>query len=220
MVTSAHESKAVGILGGSFDPIHHGHLRLAEESIQRLQLSRVLLIPARPWQRETAASAEQRFTMVELACRGQKQLVPERLEIDRLEPSYTVDTLRRLRQRMGAQTPLWLIVGADAFLRLTSWHNWTALEELCHLAVVPRPGVHIEQSLPALLQAWWNRRDQHTNLASGSLVLLDAPQLEISATAIRKQIEEGRNPRYLLPDQVLDYIDYVGLYRKKEGHGP
>lgn len=220
MATSALESKAVGILGGSFDPIHHGHLRLAEEAIQRLQLARVLLIPARPWQRETAATAEQRFAMVELACRGQQKLIPERMEIDRLEPSFTVDTLRRLRQRLGAQFPLWLIVGADAFLRLTSWHNWTALEELCHLAVVPRPGVIIEESIPPLLQTWWERRDQHTHLASGSLVLLDAPQLEISATAIRKQIQEGLSPRYLLPDQVLDYIEVVGLYKKQEGHGP
>jgi nicotinate-nucleotide adenylyltransferase len=213
MVTSAPELTAVGILGGSFDPIHHGHLRLAEEAIQRLQLARVLLIPARPWQRETAASAEQRYAMVELACRGQDQLIPERLEIDRLEPSYTVDTLRRLRQRLGDKVPLWLIVGADAFLRLSSWHNWTALETLCHLAVVPRPGVNIEQSLPTSLQAWWKQRDQHTERPSGGLVLLDAPQLEISATAIRKQIKESRSPRYLLPDQVLDYIDHVGLYK-------
>jgi nicotinate-nucleotide adenylyltransferase len=213
MVTSAPELTAVGILGGSFDPIHHGHLRLAEEAIQRLQLARVLLIPARPWQRETAANAEQRFAMVELACRGQDQLIPERLEIDRLEPSYTVDTLRRLRQRLGDKVPLWLIVGADAFLRLSSWHNWTALETLCHLAVVPRPGVNIEQSLPPTLQDWWKQRDQHTERPSGGLVLLDAPQLEISATAIRKQIKESRSPRYLLPDQVLDYIDHVGLYK-------
>ena len=213
MVTSAPELTAVGILGGSFDPIHHGHLRLAEEAIQRLQLARVLLIPARPWQRETAANAEQRFAMVELACRGQDQLIPERLEIDRLEPSYTVDTLRRLRQRLGDKVPLWLIVGADAFLRLSSWHNWTALETLCHLAVVPRPGVNIEQSLPPTLQDWWKQRDQHTERPSGGLVLLDAPQLEISATAIRKQIKESRSPRYMLPDQVLDYIDHVGLYK-------
>jgi nicotinate-nucleotide adenylyltransferase len=213
MATSAHENSAVGILGGSFDPIHHGHLRLAVEATQRLQLTRVLLIPARPWQRETAASAEQRYAMVELACRGQDQLVPERLEIDRLEPSYTVDSLRRLRLRIGNKVPLWLIVGADAFLRLSSWHNWTAIETLCHLAVVPRPGVNIEQSLPTSLQAWWKQRDQHTDRPSGGLILLDAPQLEISATAIRKQIKEGRSPRYLLPDPVLDYIENVGLYK-------
>jgi len=220
MATSAPKNSAVGILGGSFDPIHHGHLRLAEEAIQRLQLSRVLLIPARPWQRETAASAEQRYTMVELACRGQDRLVPERLEIDRLEPSYTVDTLRRLRLRLGNDIPLWLIVGADAFLRLNTWHNWTALENLCHLAVVPRPGIDIEQSLPSSLRTWWDRRDLHLDHPSGSLVLLDAPQLEISATAIRKQISEGLSPRYLLPDQVLDYIRITGLYKKQEGHGP
>jgi nicotinate-nucleotide adenylyltransferase len=220
MVTYALKNQGVGILGGSFDPIHHGHLRLAEEAIQRLQLARVLLIPARPWQRNTAASPEQRYSMVELACRGQDRLIPERLEVDRIEPSYTVDTLRRLRQRMGQAIPLWLIVGADAFLRLSSWHNWTALEELCHLAVVPRPGIILDQALPVQLKSWWDRRDQHTDHAAGSLVLLDAPQLEISATAIRKQILEGLSPRYLLPDQVLDYIEVVGLYKKQEGHGP
>jgi len=213
MATSAPNVIAIGILGGSFDPIHHGHLRLAEEAIQRLHLARVLLIPARPWQRETAASAEQRFTMVERACQGQDRLIPERLEIDRLEPSYTVDTLRRLRQRIGEHTPLWLIVGADAFLKLTSWHNWTALETLCHLAVVPRPGIHIDEALPSALKPWWERRDQNTLAPAGGLVVLDAPQLEISATAIRKQIKEGLSPRYLLPDQVLDYIEDVGLYK-------
>lgn len=208
---------AIGLLGGSFDPIHHGHLRLAEEAIERLSLDHVLLIPARPWQRPTEASAEERFAMVELACQGQSRLIPERLEIDRQNPSYTVDTLKTLRQRFGPTTPLWLILGADAFLRLPSWHDWTALEDLCHLAVVPRPRIDIESCLPEALKPWWSRRDHVHDRPAGGLTVLDAPELEISATAIRTQLKSGQSPRYLLPDPVLDYILRQGLYRE-EGH--
>lgn len=212
MVTSVRKDHGIGILGGSFDPIHHGHLRLAEEAIERLGLERVLLIPARPWQRPTEASAEQRFAMVNLACQGQSRLVPERIEIDQLQPSYTVDTLRALRTRVGQSIPLWLIVGADAFLKLPSWHNWTALQTLCHLAVVPRPGIELETRVPEALEPWWRQRDQDLSAPAGSLVLMDAPQLEISATAIRLQLKTGRSPRYLLPDRVLDYIEAARLY--------
>jgi nicotinate-nucleotide adenylyltransferase len=218
-VTSAVEREALGILGGSFDPIHHGHLRLAEEAIERLGLARVLLIPARPWQRATAASPTQRLAMVELACRGNLRLSADPLEVDRAGPSYTVETLRALRTRYGEHVPLWLVVGADAFLRLPSWHAWEALPTLCHLAVVPRPGVDVERALPAALERWWARRDQAPPAGpAGGLILLDAPELEISATAIRTMLRGGRNPRYLLPDPVLDYIEFEGLYTQ-EGHG-
>ena len=207
------------MLGGSFDPIHHGLLRLAEEAIQRLGLAQVLLIPARPWQRQTEASAEQRLRMVELACTGNARLVAEALELQRPGPSYTVETLRALRRRHGEQRPLWLILGADAFLRLPSWHDWTALPGLCHLAIVPRPGIDIAAHLPAELDAWWARRQAPAPAtAAGGLALLDAPALEISATAIRAMLRAGGSPRYLLPDRVLDYIEFEGLYTQ-EGHG-
>ncbi|MDE3011728.1 MAG: nicotinate-nucleotide adenylyltransferase [Pseudomonadota bacterium] len=217
--TSAPEVAALGILGGSFDPIHHGHLRLAEEAIEGLGLARVLLIPARPWQRPTAASAGQRLRMVELACAGNPRLHAEALELQRPGPSYTVETLKVLRERHGHATPLWLVLGADAFLRLPTWHAWTGLPALCNLAIVPRPGIDIAAHLPAELRDWWSRRSAaRTTSAAGALTLLDAPQLEISATAIRAMVRAGRSPRYLLPDCVLDYIEFEGLYTQ-EGHG-
>ena len=212
------EARGLGILGGSFDPIHHGHLRLAEEAIGRLGLDQVLLIPARPWQRPTEATAEQRLRMVELACSGNPRLRAEPIEIQRDGPSYTVETLTALRTRHPGR-PLWLILGADAFLRLPSWRDWEALPGLCHLAIVPRPGITLEGALPAELTPWWSRRDVASGSATGgSLVVLDAPALEISATAIRAMRRAGRAPRYLLPDPVLDYIETAGLYTQ-EGHG-
>ena len=208
----------LGILGGSFDPVHHGHLRLAEEALGRLGLDEVLLVPARPWQRPTEASGEARLRMVELACAGNPRLRAEPMEIERPGPSYTVDTLSALRARHAAR-PLWLILGADAFLRLPSWRDWEALPGLCHLAIVPRPGIALEGAIPAELVHWWSRRGTPAgDASSGKLVILDAPALEISATAIRAMRRAGRAPRYLLPDPVLDYIQNAGLYTQ-EGHG-
>ena len=219
MVTSAGNHGPIGVLGGSFDPIHHGHLRLAEEASERLGLAQVLLIPARPWQRGTLASAEQRLAMVEIACRGNPRLRAEGIEVARSAPSYTIDTLRALRERHGSTVPLWLVLGADAFLRLPTWRAWEQLRGLCHLAVVPRPGVDIEaRPMAAALTDWWDARHHAARGAAGGLALLDAPELEISATAIRAQLASGRTPRYLLPDPVLDYIESQGLYTL-EGHG-
>lgn len=192
---------------------------MAEEAIERLQLARILLIPARPWQRRTEASGAQRLRMVELACEGNPRLVAEPLELAGPGPSYTVETLRTLRQRHGEQRPLWLVLGADAFLRLPSWHDWTALQGLCHLAIVPRPGIDIAGQLPHALAAWWAQRlAPRPSGAAGGLAMLDAPELEISATGIRAMLRSGRSPRYLLPDRVLDYIEFEGLYTQ-EGHG-
>ena len=209
---------ALGILGGSFDPIHHGHLRLAEEAIERLGLAEVLLIPARPWQRATEASAEQRLQMVERACADNPRLRAEPLEVRHDGPSYTVETRGTLRARHGAR-PLWLILGADAFLRLPTWRDWQALPGLCHLAIVPRPGIALDAAVAPELADWWSRRSSAPpSTPTGGLALLAAPELEISATAIRAMRRAGRSPRYLLPDPVLDYIQNAGLYIQ-EGHG-
>jgi len=207
------------VLGGSFDPVHHGHLRLAQEAIERLGLAQVLMVPARPWQRSTRASDADRLEMLRLACQGNPRLTPLALELERSGPSYTVETLQALRAHHGAARPLWLILGADAFLGLPSWHQWEALAGLCHLAVAPRPASGLEARLPAELQAWWSRRSTDTPAhPAGALVVLDAPELEISATRIRALRARGHSPRYLLPDPVLDYIESKGLYRQ-EGHG-
>lgn len=176
-------------------------------------------MPARPWQRPTAASDAQRLRMVELACEGNPRLAVEPLELQGAGPSYTVETLRTLRARHGERRAMWLVLGADAFLRLPSWRDWTRLPGLCHLAIVPRPGIDIAAALPAELAGWWARRDRPVAPDdTGGLALLAAPQLEISATAIRAMRAAGRSPRYLLPARVLDYIEFEGLYTQ-EGHG-
>ena len=209
------------MLGGSFDPIHHGHLRLAEEVREQLQLAQMLLIPAQPWQRGTQAAPHHRLAMVQHACRSNPALQADDCEVTRSGPSFTVDTLQLLRARLGAQQPLWLVLGADAFLRLPTWHAWQQLAGLCHIAVVPRPGSVLDAAAQPELQPWWQRRQgvdapQH---GTGRLVLLDLPPLDISATAIRALVAAGRSPRYLLPDPVLDYIEIEGLYLQ-EGHEP
>ncbi len=209
------------MLGGSFDPIHHGHLRLAEEVREQLQLKRLLLIPARPWQRGTMASPEQRLAMVQLACHGNPHLLADGCEVQRAGASYTVETLDLLRARLGSQIPVWLVLGADAFLRLASWHQWERLADLCHIAVVPRPGSVLKPHSAPALARWWQHQQASSDAqhGTGRLVILDLPQLDISATAIRALVAAGRSPRYLLPDPVLDYIEIEGIYLQ-EGHGP
>ncbi len=184
-------------------------------------LRQVLLVPARPWQRGTQASAGQRLAMVELACRDNPALQPDAIELLRAGPSFTVETLRALRMRFGDHETLWLILGADAFVRLHTWHCWQELERLCHLAIVPRPGIDLAAAIPPALQAWWARQQGATPGAGtcGGLRVLTAPALEISATAIRRMVAERRSPRYLLPDPVLDYIEDAGIYCQ-EGHEP
>ncbi len=218
-------SGPLGLLGGTFDPIHLGHLRLAEEAREALGLTRVRLIPAgRPPHRgEPRSSAENRLAMARLAIAGNPALEVDDGEVRAQHKSFTVLTLERLRAELGAEQPLVLILGADAFEGLLSWHRWRELFVLAHIAVANRPGYAPHgRRWPATLSAELDEacRDRHTadpallrRTPAGRVMPFDMTPLAISASLIRDLVRDHTSARYLLPDSVLDYIGLNGLYR-------
>lgn len=216
------EHQPLGIFGGTFDPIHYGHLRLAEEARQQLRLPTIRWIPAgQPKHREApAVSASQRLAMVRLALTGHSGFELDPAEACSDQPSYTVPTLERLRAELGTRRPLVLLLGADAFAGLTTWHRWQDLLQLAHLAISHRPGFVIDPTrLPEVLAREYTARhlEQPARLTehpAGSIITFAMTQLAISATHIRSLLAAGESPRYLLPDAVIDYIRRHQLYRK------
>lgn len=209
----------LGILGGTFDPVHCAHLQLATDACNRLGLSRVLWIPSgNPPHRECpAVAAEQRLAMVALAIREQARFDLDDGEVCSSAPSYTVTTLQRLRAIHGDR-PLVLLLGADAFLGLDKWHRWHELFTLAHIAIATRPGYMLEpQQMGAGLRDEFTRRHSDdcaclSAQAAGSIVTFAITPLDISASAIRARLAAGQEPRDLLPKPVLDYIANHHLY--------
>lgn len=214
----------IGVLGGTFDPIHHGHLRLAEEAADRLGLAAVSLIPAGqpPHRAAPRVAAEHRLAMVQAAIAGNPLLQVDAGEIAAAGPSYTVLTLERLRATHGPLQPLVLLLGADAFLGLTTWHRWRELFDLAHIAVATRPSHVLEIGQMATeLAAEFRRRQAHAAAALvtapvGVIIPFGITPLDISATAIRAGLAAGASVRYLLPDGVLEYIQRHNLYYPEE----
>lgn len=212
----------LGVFGGTFDPVHLGHLRLAEEAADSLGLGEVRWIPAgQPAARQAPqASAAQRLALVRLAIAGNPRFELDSAEVDAARPSYTVPTLERLRQAQicGARRPLVLLVGADAFAGLTGWHRWEQLFSLAHIAVAHRPGFPIDPSrLPAALASVYRQRCGADPAAlaaapAGCIVSFEMTQLDISATKIRALLSKGASVRYLLPDAPLAYLQDHHLY--------
>ncbi len=214
-------SEPLGIFGGTFDPVHFGHLRLAEESIGHLGLGGVRWIPAGqpPHRGAPQVTAAQRLEMVRRSTAGNARFSVDASEVEAAAPSYTVHTLERLRRELGSAQPLVLLVGADAFAGLASWHRWQDIFALAHIAVSHRPGFPVEMaSLPPPLASEFNVR-RLTDVAGlkasagGGIVTFAMTQLAISATQIRKLLANDLSARYLLPDTVLDYIQTHSLYR-------
>lgn len=214
-------SEPLGLFGGTFDPVHFGHLRLAEEAISQLGLAGVRWIPAGqpPHRGAPQVTARQRLEMVLRSTEKNARFSVDPAEVDADAPSYTVHTLERLRSELGTVQPLVLLVGADAFAGLSSWHRWRDIFPLAHVAISHRPGFPVEvSSLPHELAAEFNDRrlpdaGQLKSAPAGGIVTFAMTQLAISATQIRKLIANGLSARYLLPDAVLDYIDRHSLYR-------
>ncbi len=208
--------KAIGVLGGTFDPIHNGHLRMALEFYESLDLTKVHIIPChRPVHRKMpTASPEQRMAMVACAIANEPALYADPREIRRQSPSYMIDTLLDLHEEFP-NTPLCLMLGIDAFLGFTSWHRWQDILQEAHLIVAHRPQYALPESgmIANLLNTHLQREVSfiHENMAGG-IIFRPITSLDISATDIRKQIALGRNPRYLLPDSVYDYIKQHGIY--------
>jgi nicotinate-nucleotide adenylyltransferase len=213
----------IGILGGTFDPIHHGHLRIAQEALEQCDLAQVRFIPSGtpPHRPAPLAQASARRDMVRLALNGQPGFVVDEREVSRTDPCYTVDTLTELRAGLGARQPLCLILGGDAFLQLHTWHEWQRLFDLAHIVVLQRAGGlplgNAMNNADAMLQAEYRNRLAPAARAlqeapAGAIFVADMPALEISATDIRRRCARGRSVRYLLPDAVADYIQTHELY--------
>jgi nicotinate-nucleotide adenylyltransferase len=212
----------IGLFGGTFDPVHYGHLRTALEVMEQLQLDSVRMIPAQlpPLRDEPQVPAEMRAEMVRLAIEGLDGFVLDTRELEREGPSYTVDTLRHYRDGLGENVPLILIMGADAFARLPEWHQWERLIELAHIAVMTRPGTVLDEAaFPAgwlgehLTESPQTLRSQPT----GTVIPVPVTALDISATAIRSLLATGRSARFLLPDAVLEFIREQRLYQPRTG---
>ena len=210
-------ARRIGILGGTFDPVHIGHLRAALEVAEELGLDEVRLIPsARPPHREAPrVSAQQRLALVRLAVAGAERLSVDDRELCRERPSYSIETLESLRAELGPQVQLFLLLGWDAYCGLPSWHRWTELLEHCHILVMQRPDADAEA--PESLRDLQAARSVADPLAmegpAGQISFVWQTPLAISATRIRQLLHSGRSVRYLVPDAVLAHIDAHALYR-------
>lgn len=195
--------RRLGVMGGTFDPVHHGHLLTAEEAAVQFGLDEVVFVPTgQPWMKEglDVSAAEDRYLMTVIATASNPRFAVSRLEIDRTGPTYTVDTLRAL-QDANADAELFFVTGADAMLEIFQWKDPAEILSLAHFIAATRPGydlAHFEAEAPTA----------HPNVS-----VMNIPALAISSTDIRQRVREGRPIRYLLPEGVKSYIEKAGLYR-------
>jgi nicotinate-nucleotide adenylyltransferase len=208
----------VGVFGGTFNPVHYGHLRSALELVERLQLEQLRLMPsAQPPHRDAPeCSAAHRAAMIELAVKGEPRLACDVRELQRPGKSYTIDSLIELRGELGAGTSLCMVMGCDAVLDIAKWHRWQELLDWAHIVVIARPGW--ELPLTGEVAQWLKdyRVEDPQSLRqwpAGCIAIEELRPLAISATEIRDILAAGKSARYLLPQSVLDYIQTNKLYR-------
>lgn len=211
--------KKIGLFGGTFDPVHNGHLRVALELKQALQLDEMRLVPCHrpPHRTAPGAASNQRAAMVRLAIADCAELQIDERELRREQASYTIDTLRELREELGSEVSLVLALGTDAFIGLNTWHCWRELLNYTHLALVARPGFALPESgeVMDLLNARLAPAAVLDAQACGGIVQPSLSMLPISATAIRAQIAGELSPQFLLPDAVWQYITAEKLYQSR-----
>ena len=200
----------IGLLGGTFDPIHFGHLGLAEEVKERLALAEVLFVPAGcPWLKASTpiSAAEHRVEMVRLAIADRPYFTLSTMEIERASPSYTVDTITELQARFGAGNKLFLILGQDSLAEFPRWRKAAQLIRMCQLVFAPRPGYpypdlnHLDSLIPGISQR---------------VTMLDKPEIDISASDIRSRVAQGLSISHLVPNPVEKYIEQHKLYIRSE----
>ena len=196
----------IGVLGGTFDPVHNGHLIVAGEVKARLGLAAVIFVPAgQPWLKADwpVTPAEHRLRMLRLALADQPDFKISTLEIERAGPSYTVDTMAELREQVGGDDELFFILGRDNLAQIPQWQDPSRLIEMCYLVAVNRPGAlrpklkSLEKSLPGI---------------SKRVMFLDSPEIDISASMVRERVARGLSVRHLVPEPVNRYIKENGLY--------
>ena len=206
MMTNASKLKKTknrtGIMGGTFDPIHFGHLLAAEECHRELELDEIVFVPTgQPPHKCSTSNQEHRYDMTLLATAGIPYFSVSRMEIDRGKPSHTVDTLKEFQASMEIETELWFITGLDAMLSISSWKEYLELPQLCQLVTVTRPGYSPKNlnGLPKEIRE--------------AIVFIEIPRFSLSSTNIRERIYEGKGAKYLVPDAVESYIRKNKLYK-------
>jgi len=208
--------RPIGIFGGTFDPIHYGHLRSAFEVLQALRFEEIRFIPCGdpPHRGATFAAAESRLQMVEVAIKGQDGFTSDDREIRRDGPSYTIDTLTTLREEFPRRS-LGLILGMDAFLGLSKWHRWDEILDVAHIVVAHRPGWKAPDigALGEMISDFGTHRvDDLRDSLCGRIYVHAVTQLEISSTEIRDLVAAGRDAQFLMPDAVKDVIEESRIY--------
>ena len=202
-------TKRLGVMGGTFDPIHHGHLLTAEEALQQFGLDEVVFIPTgKPWMKEDreVTAPEDRYLMVVIATASNPRFSVSRLEIERDGPTYTVDTLRELKAERG-DAELYFVTGADAMLEILQWKDPDEALELANFIAATRPGYDLTQF------------EEDAPGSDPRVTVMTIPALAISSTDIRERVRAGRPIRYLVPEGVQTYIEKAGLYRPGAGSG-
>lgn len=217
-VTDGDKNELMALFGGTFDPIHYGHLRPVERLAREIGLKKVILLPNNvpPHRPQPEATPAQRLKMAQLAVQGNALFSVDSRELQRNAPSYTIETLETLRKEHGTQRPLAFIIGQDSLLTLHKWHRWESLLDVCHLVVLARPG-YARELETAELQRWYEAHKtedagQLRQRPHGLIYQADTPLLDISATEIRQRRHEGRDCSDLLPFSVERYIESQGLY--------
>jgi nicotinate-nucleotide adenylyltransferase len=198
-------ARRIGIMGGTFDPIHHGHLVAASEVQARFQLDEVMFVPTgQPYEKGRVSPAEDRYLMTVIATASNPRFHVSRADMDRDGPTYTVDTLRDMRAVYGQSAELYFITGADALSRIMSWRDALTMLRLAHFIGVTRPGFELSAA----------------NLPADSVTLVEVPAMAISSSDCRRRVAGGLPVWYLVPDGVVQYINKRGLYRDSGIVGP
>ncbi len=196
----------LGVIGGTFDPPHIGHLIISQEALTELNLDKVILVPAgRPLLKSRKVTvASLRWEMLNLAIASNPCFYSSKEEIDREGPSYTVDTIKKLKKDLGKSAEIYLIMGMDAFLDMERWKDPEEIIRLCHIAVAKRP-THVKRSITDLEKALPSIKSRYS--------FINAPVIDVSSTCIRRRVKEGISIKYLVPESVENFIKEKGLYR-------
>jgi len=210
--------KRIGVFGGTFDPIHFGHIHTAKQTAQWLNLDRLLILPSHipPHKSKTSATAIQRLAMVDLVCQKEPSLVRDKRELNKHSPSYTVETLQEIKGEY-AQAQLFFIVGMDSLLTFKTWYKYQDILSLSHLVVNTRPNYHLDEDNIELSLLLAKHQINHPNElkrnSAGCILFHDSKDWNISSTQIRDKIKNNQNCSEFLPADILSYINEEQLYR-------